>query len=357
LKTGNLIPFLGPGISPNFYIDLALKLNQFAQRKLPSENRDNQSPNEKLIQTLVGIPCTVCTYWPEERPNVCPVLKSMDESVHEEGCSLFLEQQLAVSKINLRYICQYYMLKDGLEIFYDDLYEILEKLRPSYQPSSLHQFLAKLPHFMLAHNAPRRSPGLPFQLIVTTNYDDMLEQAFTKANQPFDVVFYIADGFEKGSFKHKPYGGEAQQIGRQDSERLPLPSYSGQARPIILKLFGTWQEALEDYFVTTEQQIAYLINILEQKLPTALLKTLKQNRILFMGFSPNDSDLQFLMNAIWKENRLHKKPCLFHQARLGQLERELWQHRNVDLLEMPPSVDDLVAQLWEAVEVRVASNT
>ena len=54
-----------------------------------------------------------------------------------------------------------------------------------YPPNSLHRFLASLPPFL-------RERGLAQQLIVTTNYDDLLERAFAAAGEPCDVVWYEA---------------------------------------------------------------------------------------------------------------------------------------------------------------------
>ena len=40
-----------------------------------------------------------------------------------------------------------------------------------------------------------RARGYPPELvIVTTNYDDALERAFRAANEPFDLVTYVAEG-------------------------------------------------------------------------------------------------------------------------------------------------------------------
>ncbi|WP_442785773.1 SIR2 family protein [Leptolyngbya sp. Heron Island J] len=214
---------------------------------------------------------------------------------------------------------------------------------------------------MSVHNYPRRSPGLPFQLIVTTNYDDLLERAFLDAQQPFDVVFYIADGLEKGKFKHKPYQGDVQTIGANDSDRLPLRSpwgHSPHPHPIILKLFGTWKESWENNFVATEQQMAHLISTLEHNLPTSLVTILKKGNILFMGYSPSDSDLQLLMHCFWPANRITGKSWLLHQAKPGDLEQELWKSRNVALLNMassedePSSEDEFVKQLQRTIEAR-----
>jgi hypothetical protein len=243
-----------------------------------------------------------------------------------------------------------------VESLYLKLHDILTKLEENCQPSSLHHFLAELPRFMHSKGKPLRSPGLPFQLIVTTNYDDMLEQAFVAVQQPFDLVFYIADGAEKGKFKHKSYEGELQSIGIKESDRLPLrPPWgsSPQPRPIILKLFGTWKDAWANNFVATEEQIAYLISTLKQNLPASLITSLTNGNVLFMGYSPSDSDLQLLMHCFWPENKIRGKSWLLHQAKPGHLEQELWKTRNVELLDMSSSVDDFVAQLQGAIEARI----
>ncbi len=347
MKNGNLIPFLGPGINSNFYIDLALKLAECVQNKLLSDGERNER-HERLIQTLIGIPCSVCHYWPQDRPPECPMLKNIDGEENVKNCPLYIEQGLAVSKINLRYLSQYYILRNGLNALYTDLYDILSELEKSHQPEALHHFLAKLPRLLHARNLPRRNPGLPFQLIVTTNYDDMLEQAFLAVREPFDVVFYIADGDDQGKFMYRSYQGEAQIIGVNESARLPLRSPWGnsqQPRPIILKLFGTW----DNNFVATEEQMAYLISILKTNLPASLISILTKGNVLFMGYSPSDSDLRLLMNCFWPENRIKDKSWLLHQAKPGDLEQETWKMRNVELLDIS-SLNDFVGQLQTVIE-------
>lgn len=275
-----------------------------------------------------------------------------------EGCPLYMEQELAVSKINLRYLSEYYVLKNSLDTLYTNLYEILERIEQQYQPNALHHFLAELPRLMFSKNYPRRSPGLPYQLIVTTNYDDMLEQAFLAAKQPFDLVFYVADGDERGKFKHQPYEGAAQTIETRDYDGLPLRSpwgRSNQPRPVILKLFGNWETPWENNFVATEQQFTFLIDTLTQKnLPTSLMGILRQkSNILFMGYSPTDTDLDRIMHCFWPEKRIPNQSWLLHQAQPGYLEQEIWETRNVDLLKMPFPLDEFVAQLKGGIEAQL----
>lgn len=68
---------------------------------------------------------------------------------------------------------------------YTDLREIFTG---AYGPTELHRFLAELPRAMRERGQP-----VPFQLIVTTNYDDALERAFGEAGQEFDLVLRGGD--------------------------------------------------------------------------------------------------------------------------------------------------------------------
>jgi nucleoside phosphorylase len=373
LQNGTLVPFLGESINALYYINLALKLARSVQTGKPYENNGsfiqdyelteealkneellkNILQSEELLGKLIGLPCSVCHYLPHRRPPGCPMIKNIQP---ETECPLYTEQSLAVSKINIRYLAQHYILQNNMDVLYGKLYEIFERLERTHEPSALHTFLAKLPHQMLAKGFPKRSPGLPFQLIVTTNYDDMLERAFIEAKQPYDVVFYVADGEERGKFKHKTYEGDCQIINDKNYDLLPLRSPWGRSenpRPVILKLFGTWEESLEDNLVATEFQMIYLMNILKESLPTSLISILKKGNILFVGYSPSDADLQQLMNCFWPENRISGKSWFLHQAKPGQLEEEIWHVRNVELLDMQSSVQDFVRQLERAIQERI----
>jgi hypothetical protein len=357
LKNGSLVPFLGAGIHPQFYTQLALELAEFVKAELWSAHLDDNPSNNKLIHKLIGIPCSVCAYWPQDRPPGCPMIEGMGEAERIEDCPLYTEQGLAVSKINLRYLSQYYILKSSsLDSLYTSLYEILSKLRKTYPPNGLHQRIAELPALMKARNKPVRSPGLPFQLIVTTNYDDMIEQAFLKAQQPFDVIFYVADGPEKGRLKYQPYQGAVRTMTNDIANELPLRSPWGncsQPRPIILKLFGTWEQAWENHFIATDEQLAYLISTLKQNLPASLISILTRGNLLFLGYSPSDSDLQLLINCLWPDNKLANKSWLLHQAKPGDLETELWKTRNVELLPMGPSLEEFVTDFQADIDTSI----
>lgn len=101
---------------------------------------------------------------------------------------------------DLARVSQYVALMGGGQ---GALYEALRELFSiNYPPTLLHKFLAVLPSMMRDRGA-----APPYQLIVTTNYDDVLERAFHAAGEPFDVVSYVAaeEDSRRGMFRHWSY--------------------------------------------------------------------------------------------------------------------------------------------------------
>src|SRR6476619_4426253 len=91
-------------------------------------------------------------------------------------------------------VSQYIAVTLGPGALYEWLHEVFD--RPA-DPNPLHHYLAALP-------AARRRRGIPpGHVIVTTTDADALERAFTAADEPFDVVTYIADGEDAGRFLHR----------------------------------------------------------------------------------------------------------------------------------------------------------
>ena len=71
------------------------------------------------------------------------------------------------------------------------LYERLRELfNADFPTTPLHELLAAMPRLL------REKGRAPLQLIVTTNYDDLLERAFRAAGEEVDVITYMAAGKE-----------------------------------------------------------------------------------------------------------------------------------------------------------------
>src|SRR5262249_16137706 len=137
----------------------------------------------------------------------------------------------------------------------DNLHLILDK---DYRVTTLHQFFAELPSLLQAKGKPPRP-----LLVITTNYDDLLERAYQKAGVEFDVVTYIAEGNERGKFLHTPHEAEHRLINRPDEyQGLPIEATSrALQRAIILKVHGAVDRVNPDgdsYVIAEDHYIDYL---------------------------------------------------------------------------------------------------
>jgi hypothetical protein len=115
---------------------------------------------------------------------------------------------------------------------------LYEMLRPVFSapllPTSVHRFLAQLPKPNSDH------PEDQFPLIVTTNYDDLIEQALGDVN--FDLVFYNSLD-DPPRFWHKEPGKRPQRIEGAANE---YPYHFFEHRPVVLKIHGTIDRAAKE---------------------------------------------------------------------------------------------------------------
>ncbi len=325
-KSGRVIPFLGSGIN----LCDGQALNQIISDIQLADYLARDLGMADFYQDLVGSPCPVCPVSAENLPADCPVKKALLEGT-TAACPLANEQALAVAKLNLQCLAQYVKLTSNIQDVYQRLQRLHELFGRRYSPNKLHEFFANLPEAMQDKGYRR----LPYQLLVTTNYDDMLERAFKKAGQRFDLVFYVAEGEEtQGHFQYRPFGESvrpitsAQEVLRAD-------------RPLILKLYGAISKHDDDavnkfgFVIAEDHHINYLVKYkIDQLLPYDLLELLwESHNILFMGYSPNDMNLRLIINRLWEERKIGQKSWMIHQSKPGELDKEFWRNRNVQLLD------------------------
>ena len=228
---------------------------------------------------------------------------------------------------------------------YDQLHEVFDA---DYAIGPLHRFLAALPGRLEAAGRRRTCP-----LIVTTNYDDALERAFGEAGEPFDVVSYMADGEHRGKFVHWAPGAEAVVVERPNEYRAPRPD----ERAVILKMHGAVDRTDPDapwdsYVITEDHYIEYLAHTdLANLVPVTLAAKLRRSHFLFLGYSMRDWNLRVILHRIWGEQKLKCKSWAV-QLRPSELDREFWELRGVDVLDVP--LDGYVAELDAALEELLA---
>jgi hypothetical protein len=224
------------------------------------------------------------------------------------------------------------------------LYESLrEAFDADYPPNSLHRLLAAVPPIL-------RERGVPYQLIVTTSFDDTLERAFAERDEPFDVVFYEAKGAQLGTFVHRRPDGTGQPI-RVPNEYVEL---SLDDRTVILKLLGSVdrEDPGRDSFAITEDDFIYYLSRtnLVQVIPITLRQKMADSHFLFLGYSLRNWTTRLILTSIFGQQSLDLKSWAVHsvdtRSRLAELERTQWSKRgDIELLGV--GLDEFTARLAE----------
>jgi len=248
------------------------------------------------------------------------------------------------SDTDLLRISQYVDARLGEGVLYEELRDLFAA---EYPPTDLHRFLAEMVPIL-------RRVGARQQVMVTTNYDDLLENALTAAREEYDLLWYEAKSGDPnfGRFLHRAPGGAVEPI-EVPNEWTGLDLL---ARPAILKLHGAvGTSADEDSFVITEDNyIDYLArsDVLNQ-IPKALQEPLTTTHFVFMGYSLRDWNLRVVLNRIWGQQKLSLHSWSI-QLGATELDKSLWSSRGtVEIIA--EDISTYVASLKAAVDACVSA--
>lgn len=231
-------------------------------------------------------------------------------------------------------VAQYAKAKRGDGPLYDQLRDIFAAL---YGYTCVHAFLAHLPGTLEAAGGARRH-----QLIITTNYDDALEQALTAALEPFDLVWYSTHPREtQGKFFYKPFGGDPELIECPDQYDVPVGD-----RTVVLKIHGAVSRAdlnYDSYVISEDDYLRFLMHTdLDELIPASLLAALVNSHILFLGYSLEDWNLRVILHQVASKRDLSRDSWAI-QKNVRQVDRALWDWRQVRLHDI--ALDTYVAEL------------
>jgi hypothetical protein len=222
----------------------------------------------------------------------------------------------------------------------------------NYPPNELHRFFAHLPGVLRDKGYP------PHKLIVTTNYDDVLERAFQEANEPYDLITYVTRGNseQRGKFLHWTPEGKVNLVEIPNQYHLPTDRNGDLKRSAILKLHGAVDrssvpENRRDSFVITEDHyIDYLTRAdVSSLVPVTLAAKLRSSSFLFLGYSLRDWNLRVILYRIWMEqqqNENYKSWAI--QLEPEELESKLWDERDVKIFNS--RLEDYIAELKRRVD-------
>lgn len=236
-----------------------------------------------------------------------------------------------------------YALRGGSGGLYDALHDVFAREFPS---TRLHEFLAEVP--VRLRSAGRGKPAL----IVTTNYDDLIERALDSRGEPYDVVVYMAEGRHEGLFCHLVSDGELVPVESPETYMAVDPD----RQTVVLKMHGfvCREDASDDSYVITEDHyIEYLTRTdLTMLLPKPVMARLLNCHLLFLGYSLRDWNFRAILYQIHR-NRLRDNDWWAVQLNPDRLERKSWEKRNVDIIDLP--LEQYIPALEHALGVELGT--
>jgi hypothetical protein len=245
---------------------------------------------------------------------------------------------------SLSKVSQYADLMEGSARLYKKLRHLLDA---DYPITSIHRLLATLPGRLR-----EKGYAVPPPLIVTTNYDDVLERAFEQ--QEFDLVWYVADGQNRGRFIHRAPNGEQHLV--EDANRydgIPMDADQNLARPAILKIHGAVHRVAKDpsassFVITEDHYLDYLTHTdLSQLLPLSLATKLSNSGFLFLGYSLVDWNVRVILRRMWQIRNLDYTSWAIRRSP-DPFEEKFWKRTELELVQA--DLGEYVAELSSHID-------
>lgn len=175
-------------------------------------------------------------------------------------------------------------------------------------------------------------------LIVTTNYDPIVELAYQKHGRAYTVLTHVTNRdhryFRYVLVQQSESPGDLKTV---PAKALDLDDYPGG--PIIYKIHGTfgdpsWSE-YDTIIITENDYVDFLVMTGQKKFPPAMERAFQKHHILYLGYSLEDWNFRVLLRKL-QENALlgqdYKSWAI--QLKPTEMEKRFWEKRNVDLYDV-----------------------
>lgn len=293
LKRGEIIPFLGAGVN-------------FGERQ-PPDAKWNGCP--------------------------CDFLPSGSELAHFLASKSSFPSQDERDLTDLAKVSSYFVETVARRRLRQRLHEVFDR---DFAPCEIHMYLAEI---------SRVSP----LLIVTTNYDDLIEQAFRKLNRPFDLVVHPTDRKEvEASVLWWQNGADEPKAVTPNRLFIDLKTTT-----VIYKMHGTVDRIKgsgdsargkwDSYVITEDDYVDFLARI-QSAIPAQFMRYFRERQFLFLGYGLNDWNLRVVLknlrsaqhveNASDTEDDEAELQSWAIQHRPSELEVQLWSARNIKIYDV-----------------------
>lgn len=178
----------------------------------------------------------------------------------------------------------------------------------------LHEFLADAPKPLL---------------IVTTNYDDLMERAYQQRHKPYDVVVHITD---ENKVLWWPHGETAPQTLLPENLWIDLDEVA-----VIYKIHGAIDRREKEkghYVITEDDYIEFLTRMTRGSVIPSIFAEPFQNRpFLFLGYGLYDWNLRVILNRIQDFRGRPQSRSWAIETLSKPVERKLWEARGVTVYD------------------------
>jgi hypothetical protein len=241
---------------------------------------------------------------------------------------------------DLSKVASYYTISSDRMSLVSFIHDVFNR---DYQIGAIHRLLADLP-----------TPTL----IVTTNYDDLVERAFKEKGRPFHLVAYPTDHKELAAsiLWWKPGATEPESF---PPAKLPL---SLTDTSIIYKMHGTVDRMVskwDGYVITEEDYIDFLSRMTAQTaIPARFMLEFRKRRFLFLGYGMRDWNLRVMLRNIKggggvdidadgepdeEQESSGDNSAWAIQYKPSELEQKLWGSRKVNIYDV--DIDTFVSKV------------
>ncbi len=254
-------------------------------------------------------------------------------------------QYPAPDRENLLRVSQF-VATNGTSVLDDHLHMLFNR---DYTITPLHRFFAALPALLAKRGVTNNN-----LLIISTNYDDLMERAFEEAEQPYDRLSYIRDDENRGKFVHYRSTDGHTEIVHSANDYAEIDVAN---RPVLLKIHGAVQRCSDEpenhnFVITEDNYIDYLTGgDVVKRIPSVVSKRFHRSQFLFLGYSLTDWNMRAFFRGVKREQATKNKGYVSWavQLRHDEIEQKFWRDRDVTIYdkELSEYIRDLQCLLDE----------
>ncbi|MBI4671920.1 MAG: CHAT domain-containing protein [Chloroflexi bacterium] len=223
--------------------------------------------------------------------------------------------------LDLIRVSQYIAVTRNMTELYDELRNIFSV---EYKPAPMHRFWAELPAQLRAHG-----PLEFYPIVISANYDKLLEKAFDDEDEAYDSLTYLAEGEDRGKFLHRTYEGIEHLVEDASGYR----KMRLDERTTIVRVHGAVSlanPAHESFVITEDHYLDLFQTDVASLLPRTVMARLKESYLVFMGCNLRNWNLRGLLYRLAKTKY---RPWLV-QPQIRAVDKEYWRALDVHVMDL-----------------------